>query len=605
MSHRCLTSNANPPPPRDPLARLLAGSSLVGWSDGELLARFVATRDELAFEVLVVRLGPMVLGVCRRMLGDRGEVDDAFQATFLVLVRRAGAVGRGDLIGPWLHGVAVRVCRQARARQARRRVRERTGVAVEELIDRTDGSAESRVDQAETRASIDDAIARLPEGYRRLIVLCDVEGLSRDEAADRLGWTANMVRGRLARARSQLRARLVRRGCVPPGLTLEAGSGLGLGVWVAPMAPSPVLVATTARVAFLFDSPTGRRLAATLAASSAPQLASGVLQAMVYSSWKVAGTSLLLGGSLVGGAAGVLLAQGPAAPAPVGPVAAPAVQAPPERLDDETNMLAVAVREYHELKSRYDAGKATSHDLIAAASKWLEIELALARTPVGRLAALTAYRERIDRIREDQVREFSAGRATQEQVDEATRALRESVAQLDKEGAADEMAKAEKLAEAPLQTLLQERRQIAQQRLTTENAFYEEGRITIDRLIAASYQFMEADLELAGTPDRRRAIIQEHVDRLTRIHDRETAELVVGRATSADVTLAADKLLEARIMLLRESGATLAPPAREARPDDRIADLERRLTDLERKLDRVLESLGKGGSASPKDQGSR
>jgi len=154
------------------LARLFDGSSLVGLTDGELLARFVAGRDEGAFEGLVARLGPMVLGVCRRMLADRADADDAFQATFLVLVlvlvRRAGSVGRGDLIGPWLHGVAVRVCRRARAQTAKRNVREQTGVVVDYLPPASPFAASSP----------------------------------------------------LARARTRLRANLTRRGCVPPSLSV-------------------------------------------------------------------------------------------------------------------------------------------------------------------------------------------------------------------------------------------------------------------------------------------------------------------------------------------------------------------------------------------------
>ena len=588
MSQGRLAANSNSTP-RDPLARLFAGSSLVGWTDGELLARFVATRDELAFEGLVVRLGPMVLGVCRRMLGGRGEVDDAFQATFLVLIRRAGAVGRGDLIGPWLHGVAVRVCRQARARQTRRWARERTVVAVEESIDQAAGSAESRVDQAETRASIDDAIARLPEGYRRVVILCDVEGLSRDEAADRLGWTANMVRGRLARARSQLRARLVQRGCVPPGLTVEAGSGLGLGLWVGKLAPSPVLVATTARVALLFDSPKGRQAAATLAATSALPLASGVLRMMFYSSWKIVGSSLLLGGSLVGGAAGVLLAQGPAAPQPV----ATQPRQPPQ------------ARPLGEGKPSDDAGQAMSHAQFIAAEKRMNSELAQARTPAERQALLKAFEGLVKRYQEDLVQKVAAGQASRNQVAEATEALRTVAVLLTREVMGVEASRIASPAGASLQTLLKERLGKARDRQALQAAFYEEGRITIDRTIAANRQVMEAELDLAATADQRRVIVQHYVDQVTQIHNRETKELEVRRATTADVAEAAERLLEARIMLARESGAFPAQPASEDRPDPRLADLDRRLTEVERKLDRVLETLARVSGTSPKEGGAR
>ena len=301
-----------------PLPRLFDGSAPAALTDGELLARFVADRDEVAFEGLVARLGPMVLGVARRMLGDRGEADDAFQATFLVLVRRAGAVGRGDLIGPWLHGVAVRVCRKARAQAARRRGRERADAGGTLEIPAPPAPALAGLAGAETLATIDAEIARLPESYRRLVVLCDVEGLSRDEAADRLGWTPNMVRGRLARARSQLRANLARRGCTPPG---HAGAeGWGALPWL--LTPSPSAVLITARAALATLSPPGRG-ATLLASASALSLAQGVTRTMTLTSWKFAGFGLLAAGTLAAGTAGAILAQASAVPGPPATAVAP------------------------------------------------------------------------------------------------------------------------------------------------------------------------------------------------------------------------------------------------------------------------------------------
>ena len=194
--------------------RLFDGGSAAGLGEGELLGRFVDRRDEGAFAILVERLGPMVWGVCWRMLGHEKDAEDAFQATFLVLARRAGAIRDRDLVATWLHEVAVRVARKARAEAARRPARDRLAAVPEARFD------EPGLERAEVRAWIDEEIGRLPEAHRRVVILCDVEGLGRDEAAARLGWTANMVRGRLERARARLRDRLARRGLAPSGSPL-------------------------------------------------------------------------------------------------------------------------------------------------------------------------------------------------------------------------------------------------------------------------------------------------------------------------------------------------------------------------------------------------
>ena len=208
---------------------------MAALDEGELLGRFATRGDEAAFEALVERLGPMVLGVCRRMLADPHDVDDAFQATFLVLFRKAGSIRDRDLVAPWLYGVARKVARRARGDRERRAAREQ-GSSVPEAVE----SIES--DGFEVRAMIDEEIGRLPERHRRAVVLCDVEGLSREEAALRLGWSLNMVRGRLERARGRLRDRLTRRGVAPTG-----------GAWVtlagAPPIVSPSLLASTTRAA--------------------------------------------------------------------------------------------------------------------------------------------------------------------------------------------------------------------------------------------------------------------------------------------------------------------------------------------------------------------
>ena len=178
------------------LGQLFTAGSFVGLSDGQLLERFLCSRDEDAFAMLVERHAPMVMAVCRRSLKDPGEVDDAFQATFLILARRPGSVRGRDSFGEWLYGVARRVCLHADRAAARRRRHERRAAelrAVEAVINMT---------HDDRWPEIYDEIDRLPASYRLPVVLCLLGGRSRAEAAAQLGWTEGAVRGRLGRPRS-------------------------------------------------------------------------------------------------------------------------------------------------------------------------------------------------------------------------------------------------------------------------------------------------------------------------------------------------------------------------------------------------------------------
>jgi len=155
--------------------RTVVGRPADAATDAQLLSRFVAQRDQAAFAGLVARHGPMVLGVCRRALADPGEVEDAFQATFLVLVRRAGSVRAGDSLGRWLYGVARRVAAKARARSLRSRARV-APLAVEPAAPESD--SDSAADRIGLLAALDEEVGRLPEKYRVPVVLCHLEGLS-------------------------------------------------------------------------------------------------------------------------------------------------------------------------------------------------------------------------------------------------------------------------------------------------------------------------------------------------------------------------------------------------------------------------------------------
>ena len=185
---------------------LFSRGTVTGLSDGQLLGRYVEHRDDVAFSALLARHGPMVMGVCRGLLRDPHDAEDAFQATFLILVRKAGTIQVADALGGWLHRVAHRVSVQALADASRRRTEERNAGA--EAAARTAPAAELDDLKPFLHAEID----RLPARLRYPLVLCDLEGLTREEAACRLRWTEGTVRGRLAKARVLLRARLNRRG---------------------------------------------------------------------------------------------------------------------------------------------------------------------------------------------------------------------------------------------------------------------------------------------------------------------------------------------------------------------------------------------------------
>jgi RNA polymerase sigma factor (sigma-70 family) len=216
---------------------LVAAQAADAAPDADLLERFRAAGDVTAFEALVRRHGPMVLRVCRRVLGDAHEAEDAFQATFLVLAQKAGAIHKGASVASWLHGVAYRVAGKARARAARARP-PCAGPAAQ-------GDAADEVSWREVRSVLDAELGRLPEECRAPLVLCYLEGLTQDEAARRLGWNGRTLRRRLGQGRRLLRARLERR-----GLALSAGlAAVLLTEATAPAALPPPLAEAAVRAA--------------------------------------------------------------------------------------------------------------------------------------------------------------------------------------------------------------------------------------------------------------------------------------------------------------------------------------------------------------------
>jgi RNA polymerase sigma factor (sigma-70 family) len=254
--------------------------------DRELLQRYLEKADEAAFAELVDRHGPMVLGVCQAVLHHRQDAEDAFQATFLVLARKASSIRRRDGLGSWLHGVAYRIARKARAKSARREVLE-----AKAIIPASPSSAADDLSWSEARALLHAELAALPECFREPLVLCYLQGLTQDEAAGRLGWTAVTLKGRLQRGRRLLRRRLERR-----GLGLAAALAATLLTDHAPAAPlSPALVAATLRAALPEAGET--------ASSTVVALAGDYLGPLVPGKFHAFALGLLLAVTLTGGVA--------------------------------------------------------------------------------------------------------------------------------------------------------------------------------------------------------------------------------------------------------------------------------------------------------------
>ncbi len=211
--------------------RHLAGGR--GLTDRELLGRFVATRDEAAFEVLVHRHGPMVFGLCRRVLGNEHDAADAFQATFLALARKAGSVVKRDAVGSWLYAVAYRAALGARAARARRWARE-------QQVDEMPHPEVAPPEPQDWRPILDREVARLPEKYRAAVVLYHLEGRGQREAARELGLPEGTLSSLLVKARRLLAVRLARSGLGLPAVGLAAAFSEG----TAAAAPAPLAAAT-------------------------------------------------------------------------------------------------------------------------------------------------------------------------------------------------------------------------------------------------------------------------------------------------------------------------------------------------------------------------
>jgi RNA polymerase sigma factor (sigma-70 family) len=280
------------------LQTIFNAGTLAGLSDGQLLERIAARRgaggeatfeEESAFALLIDRHGPMVLRVCRGILGDPHEADDAFQATFLILLRQAGTIRKRDSVGPWLHGVTRRVAACARSAAARRRLHERRWFHCRQYA-QSQASPATNTQDFDLSETIHAELDRLPERYRAPIVLCDLEERSLDEAARQLGWPLGTVKSRLNRGRERLRDRLVRRGVAPGVAGLVLSGSVAIRSAGAAIAVSPALTQVTAHLI-------GET--ATVAAGSSASvlaLAKGMQKIILMSQLKMAAVALIVVG---------------------------------------------------------------------------------------------------------------------------------------------------------------------------------------------------------------------------------------------------------------------------------------------------------------------
>lgn len=273
-----------------------------GLTDGQLLTDYITNQNEAALAALVQRHGPMVWGVCRRVLGNHQDAEDAFQATFLVFVRRSASIASRELLANWLYGVAHQTALKARATVAKRTVREKQVTVMPEP------AVMERDLWNDLQPLLDQELSRLPDSYRAVIVLCDLEGKTRTEAARQLGCPEGTVASRLARARNMLAKRMARHGLAVSGGSLAAvfsGSAASAGV------PTSV-VSSTIHVATLRAA--NQALGAI--SGSVAVLTEGVLKTMLLK--KIMATTMVVLALSIAAIIGSSLAIGQVAEKPAG-----------------------------------------------------------------------------------------------------------------------------------------------------------------------------------------------------------------------------------------------------------------------------------------------
>jgi RNA polymerase sigma factor (sigma-70 family) len=494
------------------LGDLFAQGTLLGLSETELLARFREKRDEHAFRVLVERFGPMVRGVCRALIQDDHLADDAFQATFLVLVRKAGGIADPGRLGPWLYGVATRVARKASIGERRRRVRERR-VVRRELAEPEIEGAIPMDSHPELMPLIHEELARMPARYREPIVLCLLGGQTQEEAARRLRCPVGTVKGRLWRGRRVLRERLARRG-VALSLPVLVGSLEGVARGHVPEA----LVGET--VAMALGWVQGAKLAG--ASSAAILLAERVVRAMLLTNIKLAATGVVGFGLVT--ATTIVLGQGLVSPgassSTIGARGSVAneVQIPDSVLRDrlrpaKVSPVAIAKAKVAQFATAYEDGFVGLKDYLAALDQLKNALLAEAANDEQTL--------RQPRAKGDPSRSEAAS---------------ESRPKTGERWFDGDTTKSQRLAKV----------RVALDRV---EAGYLTGNMRIDQFIAASAQVKDVETAEANTHKKRIQALADHVARLQERLKREQARSLVSSDSPPNLAEVEEALESARIEL--------------------------------------------------------
>ena len=274
------------------LRRAVLRQDGAGRTDGQLLGSFIDQKDEAAFEALVRRHAPMVFGVCRRVVGNHHDAEDAFQATFLVLARKASSVRPRERVANWLHGVALRTATKARATITKRWHREK------QVTEMPEPEAAQKDQWRDLQPLLDQELNGLPENYRLPILLCDLEGKTIKDAAQQLGWPQGSLAGRLARGRKRLAKRLASRGVV-----LSAGSLAAVVSQNVASAGVPTsLLSSTVKAAAMIAA--GQATVAGVVPAKVAVLTEGVLKTMLLTKLKIVAVLLVV--AALGGTAGVI-----------------------------------------------------------------------------------------------------------------------------------------------------------------------------------------------------------------------------------------------------------------------------------------------------------
>jgi RNA polymerase sigma factor (sigma-70 family) len=327
------------------IRRVVLGQEQGGLTDGQLLSHFIEHRDEAAVTALVRRHGGMVWGVCRRVLHNHHDAEDAFQATFMVLVRKAKSIRQRELVGNWLYGVAQQTAMKARSVAEKHRTRER------QVIDMPEPPG--RDTRRDLQAVLDLELSRLPDKYRAAIVLCELQGKTRKEAARQLGVPEGTVAGRLTRGRAILAKRLARRGVTVSAAALAAVLGdHAAAAYVPPSVMSSTIKAVTLSAA--------GQTAVGMCSVNVAALTEGVLKAMFMSKLKIATGVALVAGTVI---LGSMFSYGTRAaddraPAPT-----------PQSKDRLADTLILLDKQLWEATSKYDVdtlGKILADDWVGA-----------------------------------------------------------------------------------------------------------------------------------------------------------------------------------------------------------------------------------------------